>query len=791
MIKIILIDTGQELDLDKDVDFAITFSIADVRDINSRNGAYSKTIQIKGTPNNNLILSNYFDINVSNGTFDVNKECKITVKNNDETIFDGTLTLLSVKKKENNLNTLTTDIVYEVQLLDTVATFFKTISTKYLKDIKDLDLYNHKYNVSNITQNDTFSNTWQDVWKYVFPWISTPEGQAVNYELKHLYPGFFVRALWDRIHNQGGVGINNNDYIGSDKKFNSLLIPYSGDAKKLNEKIFNLNKTKIGLSGQDIFNIDSYDGVHSLPTIALQDPLRFNINNSNPDNKFVFPTIYYNNIELKNPNKLNIKFSGLLHLYLSAEYTDDFDTHNYVEIMNLTSNSAESNISTQAKLKIIDIKNAQLLYQEEIIFDNINVYNGTYSDGMNFGLPLLKKDTLSNRYFFNGVHKIYKNEKQKLATKIFNVDIDVEVDEDAEIVLFLERVNIVEFTGSNPNYWGIFNADHTQHTPNRSGNVPYYNYYFEDNKLEYAPITEDSIIYNSDINLYDFLPDIKQSDLIKSICQMFNLYPYLDKNSLQPNTIRYYDYNQFYNPSLTVDWTDKLCLDKEQQIQFTPELIGKKIILKYKDNDKDELLDSYKFNTNKSMGQVEITFKNENIKNIEEKEVIFSPTFNVPLESEAMSGILAPWFGSDIIKNTTPRILIDNGNIDFGFNAYVIGFDTAYETHLQKFNTFAFMYDIYSPYNQMTLEYVQSDYYPYEQMTIPNNLYFKYWQEYMYQIDNNKMLNAYFWLNDNDIANMNLRNTVIINGKPYRINKVIDYQPNKNQPTKVELLTVE
>jgi len=47
---------------------------------------------------------------------------------------------------------------------------------------------------------------------------------------------------------------------------------------------------------------------------------------------------------------------------------------------------------------------------------------------------------------------------------------------------------------------------------------------------------------------------------------------------------------------------------------------------------------------------------------------------------------------------------------------------------------------------------------------------------------------VYIDLKINDIINLDLRKLVYINGVYWRINRVIDYQPNKNQSTKVELL---
>ena len=47
---------------------------------------------------------------------------------------------------------------------------------------------------------------------------------------------------------------------------------------------------------------------------------------------------------------------------------------------------------------------------------------------------------------------------------------------------------------------------------------------------------------------------------------------------------------------------------------------------------------------------------------------------------------------------------------------------------------------------------------------------------------------AYIYLKLADIINLNFRRLIYIDGAYWRINKILDYKPNTNQPTKVELL---
>ena len=51
-----------------------------------------------------------------------------------------------------------------------------------------------------------------------------------------------------------------------------------------------------------------------------------------------------------------------------------------------------------------------------------------------------------------------------------------------------------------------------------------------------------------------------------------------------------------------------------------------------------------------------------------------------------------------------------------------------------------------------------------------------------------KLRTAYFDLKAKDIVYLDFTKLIYIDGIYWRINKVVDYQPSKNEPTKVELI---
>ena len=126
------------------------------------------------------------------------------------------------------------------------------------------------------------------------------------------------------------------------------------------------------------------------------------------------------------------------------------------------------------------------------------------------------------------------------------------------------------------------------------------------------------------LDVNDYVPKkIKQSDYVKAIFNMFNLYAEVDKS--QPNMLNLVHRDDYYDAGKQVDWTYKLAKDQEQSLSFLPELTSKKVILTYAP-DKDDPNVIYTNATNQIYGQAEVIFDNEYVKDVTTKAVLFSPT---------------------------------------------------------------------------------------------------------------------------------------------------------------------
>jgi hypothetical protein len=288
------------------------------------------------------------------------------------------------------------------------------------------------------------------------------------------------------------------------------------------------------------------------------------------------------------------------------------------------------------------------------------------------------------------------------------------------------------------------------------------------------------------IDVNDYVPKkIKQNEFVKAIFNMFNLYAEVDKS--QPNQLNLIHRDDYYDAGKEVDWTYKLAKDKEQSLSFLPELTSKKVILTYK-ADKDGPNTIYTNATNQIYGQAEVIFDNEYVKDVTTKDVLFSPTPIIDTVFGAFVPMLAgaqPDINIRILYDSTAEVGLTTCQ---GFNIYDYG-----TTGMTGVTTYPYVGHFDDPLNPTwDLNYATCAYYYYMPSTLTqNNLYNRYWRRTMGQINNGKMLTAFFNLKESDIQPLELNDKIRIDNSWWNINRVIDYNANATQLTQVELISID
>ena len=730
MVRIQL-STGY-LDVKEGTSFPLNFSVGDIRDISKRTGSFSKTITLIGNSNNNTLLNHYYDVNIQAGTFNINTitSCDV-IENGIPVMTNATLQLTNIKKSQVT-GAYEQMVEYEVLIKEDRGTFFTDISNKYLSDLDFSDL-DHVVDADLVI--DTFDNTVANGYKYVMPFNIDNQ-----YQLNWFKPAIYAQTYFDRIFATAGYSYTWAGLAAAN--FDKLLIPYNGD-----QNIVDWQDAKVVASNSGWSHTWSTPQVNA--TVAqMTTPARYPITTawseiSDPAGSF-------------NPSNGEYTTPQWTGAGAGQSYTWEM-TVNYTLSLN-----ASTSCFSLGPIIIPQYphSNSFRLALNVSIGSNQNVDcigKYIYADYYNTALPAgtTSLGTFTEVFTFSAT-----------SNGTGGIDYaDIQIAQ-ARILLGTGQYRMWEdeFSGSPftaPNL--ILNINSANLTIRPSDNIP---------------------LVSGITTMNSFVPEkIKQSDFIKSIFTMYNLYATPDTNN--PNNLILISRDEYFDSGKGVDWTNKLMKDKEQSIIFIPELNNKKLRLTYK-ADTDSPNTVYTGITNEIYGQVEVTFDNEYVKGIDIKELIFSPT---PVQPTVFGAFLPLLNGA--APKTNIRILFDNGQVTAQPVDILWGYDGVTSTagvypYLSHFGGD----DPFNPSFDINFAECQYYYYQVSQNT-NNNLYNKYWRRTVAQINGGKLLTAYFLLNEVDIQLMALNDKIRIDNSWWSINKIIDYNANNLQPTKVELISLE
>jgi hypothetical protein len=714
------------LDVEEDAEFPINFSIGDIRDISKRSGSFSKTIKLAGSKNNNILLNNYFEVNVlGSNKFNLNKKQSCAVIQNGIVILDNCyLRLINVKKVQKYSGHIDELVSYEVEIRDNVGDFFNEINNKELTDL-NLSEFNHIYTAQNVV--DSFTHSWVEGYKYVMPWIDNN-----TYLLKECFPGVYAKTYWDKIHSDAGYVYEWSKLSDDDYRFDKLIIPFNGDIKRLSEDVLDSASSVWGSTVSQ--NVDTTLNFFVSGFFNVSGPWA-KINSSFVGNNF------------------NIAFDPL---------TDNWTNPFIID--------APQSVTFQVKIEwdfIIDNISGSP------ITSNGNFLRKPYVGVIDISSPLpFDKKPLSANFLSPGTVDFggFISRPSSAAALGVGENIIASGENTVELTISPAALNSV---------WELQAAAETNL-------ITFDDIYLEKFRIKKIDVkivpSIDAFGFNYPVEMNKFIPQkIKQSDFIKSIYKMFNLYVEVDKTN--KNKLIYKTRDEFYDGGEFKDWTGKLSKDREQELVFIPEISFKRVILSYKQDGSDEYLKAYFNNTNEVYGQIEVIFDNENVRGEDRQELIFSPTIN----QWTSFGTNNPVWVQGSPKNNI-RILLDGGVRTCGF--YNI---ENYVGNEIQVNYYPFISMLDEPVNpNLDIAFGINDYYPYDiENFTSNNLYTKFWRRTFAQINTGKMLSAYFWLNEEDIFKLKLNDIIKVNNALWYINKVVDYKANKKVLTKVELLSVE
>jgi hypothetical protein len=705
------------LDVRQDVSFPLTFSVGEIRDITKRTGTFSKTIVLAGTDNNNQLLNHYYDVNIDAGTFDVSQLTYCQVTQNDVVIMENAVLQLISVNKSQLTDAHEQIVNYEVLIKDTKAELFTAITNAELTDLDFSDL-NHFSNSTSIIAS--FGFTQANGYKYVLPYDTD-----ALYNVRQIKPAIYAKTYFDRIFANAGFTYTWTDLQNA--RFDKLLIPYNGD------------ENQIDWTDYKVLAENTYTTTNAQPATGSFIPFWEQLDNWT---------------EILDTQGI---FDPVTGEYTAPTDVDPTASQSYEFKFNITYNIVFNNTGANPVRPVF-----------------YNTTLGAYAPIPRYFYPYLRATHITGS--IANLTPILIDSYIASGTTIYGAYANVGVTTPSGYItagdILKIRAGISSQMQNNLHYWQTAGGVNTRVDINID---------ITDIKLEIIPNSNTQPI-GGFVTMNQYVPvKIKQSDFVKSIFQMYNLFVDVDPN--QPNNIILTHRDEYYDNGAQKDWTYKLAKDREQNLEFLPDVSNKRLILTYKqDNDTPNTL--YFEATREIYGQQEYIFNSEYVKDVDTKELIFSPT---PI-AQTTFGAVVPMIDGQAPK-TNIRILYDGGEqpcgsydiIDGGLTGtYGV---TTYPAITHFDNALTPSFDI---------NFGTCDFYYYNPQTLTNNtLYNLYWRRTINQINEGKMLTAFFKLTENDIHGLKLSDKIRIDNSWWNINRVIDYNANTEGLTKVELISVD
>jgi hypothetical protein len=717
MVKIIL-DTGV-LDVRQDVSFPLTFSVGEIRDITKRTGTFSKTIVLAGTDNNNQLLNHYYDVNIDAGTFDITQLTYCQVTQNDVVIMENAVLQLIAVNKSQLTDAHEQIVNYEVLIKDTKAELFTAITNAELTDLDFSDL-NHFSNSSAII--GSFGFTQANGYKYVLPYDTDN-----LYNVRQIKPAIYAKTYFDRIFANAGFTYTWANLQNA--RFDKLLIPYNGE------------ENQIDWTDYKVLARNTYTTAETQPANGYF--LGF----------FETLTGWTETLDAQSI------FDATTGEYTAPTDVDPSASQSYEYKFNITYEVTFNNTAAS------DV--------QPYVF---NSQSGTYVAASRTFTPYLQAVSPIGQGASSFLTPVVVSSPIGSGTTIFGTYQNTGITTPSPFITAGDLLELRAGITSNMTFGQYAWRTSAGVAAQVDVNIDIINI-----ELEIIPNSNTQPI-GGFLTMNQYVPQkVKQSDFVKSIFQMYNLFADVDPN--QPNNIILTHRDEYYDNGTERDWTYKLAKDREQNLEFLPDVTNKRLILTYKqDNDTPNTL--YFDATREIYGQQEYIFNSEYVKDIDTKELLFSPT---PI-AQTTFGAIVPMIDGQAPK-TNIRILYDGGEQSCGSYDIIDGGLTG-TYGVQTYPALTHFDNALTP--SFDINFGTCDFYYYNPQTLTNNtLYNMYWRRTINQINEGKLLTAFFYLKENDIHSLKLSDKIRIDNSWWNINRVIDYNANTEGLTKVELISVD
>jgi hypothetical protein len=750
------------VDLYNDAPLSLTYSIAEIRDIGTNTGTYSKTIDVPGTAHNKALFGQLFNINVNfvTASFDINAKTECSIVHNGLNIFDGWLQLMSVNKVGGSVGD--DEISFTISIVDKAIDLYTAMGEFELTDLTyPFGNTTEPYTLQSIL-NTSGNTAYNSLHKYHLFYNAKTE-----YNLTDFRPGIWAKTYWDNIFADAGYTYTWPEM--TDMGFDKLIIPFNASLPLPSQTELDNATLRAGWTalGQDPIEFNKF-GTNNFYKVVWNDdgPISLVPPLNDPGNVYDINTgIYTSNID--GTITYRCAYSFELSWVMNGPSP-------LILVGNTVTDPTDPNISIEEDSSL----NIRL---NHFIGDGqaITTYAINNSEIYNFNVTQTVPVSNPSRYFIDS-----GNTSSNVIVSGNSVEISMSknVITGDQILSWIR--NAVELNGVWRRVVGYGMFQNNSIVSIQDADYPQLQLRIGFNGTDYSNnylIVEPTAILGSGqiINLENFIPkQIKQKDFVSSVNKMFNLYMEQNPNKDKDILIKSRDY--YYDNGPLLDWSSKLDLSSGQEVIFLPDVQTKKVLFTHK-MDEDLYNKAYKENTGEIFGQFLHTYDNEWVDGEKKIETIFAPACIV--NDYADNAVTA-------YPSNTIRILYDAGWIPGKWRYRISQYHQKIWTEFGEAPIATHFDNPYTPSIDYNFGLAQYEGYDNWKYLTNNNLYNKYYRRFISQIEAGRLMKAKFNLKPSDMINLNLASKIWVNESWWLINK-ITYDANSDGLSTVELISAE
>lgn len=815
-----------ELDVTDHSDFplAMTFQISDIKELTSTSGDYSKTFKIPATKNNNKLLKHTYTPNIDTDVnLTENKKCRILINN-----------LFSIKgliKVTGVGGYGETPSYYDCVFFGSNLSWADDLSNKYMNELDwGVNGQGLEYNKTSIMA------TWQDedcdssTSPIVYPIVSygdyNPDGEPKTIQ------------LLDTVYDVGAgsaIALGYNGYFNSGNSYGTPLP--SADwrpavfVKDTLEKIFG----QVGDVGYTINSTFMETGMFKKLVWLLP-----NFKYNNAEEQYDYYSVESNFTNGVSMSATGAGFSVITENGIQRLYVGDLEQDNgnyYWNGAGRELNELEIDVATNLNVTLdegsyVDSTTHYITIGEYGYYDiNLSGIQSKIARAYKGGTDDVEIDQIDTRINLE-LQTVGQTSWIIINSSEYDHVINQDVDFDTDASTSYENMPSINMQGTWLNKGDKIRLTlGTRLWCTQRDWQPFLVWiFFKSGSSSTFDITlnSEAVAYGQTYDLDKVInKDYKQIDFVKGIAHAFNLKMTTDETT---RTVNIEPFNTFYKDYAdAIDWTYKLDRSKQAEDKWIKSDLKRDVVFKYKTDSKDKkverrgeewfdgIKDEYPYQETlpKTFEKGESKYENPffagsyNAKDQDTTGGMIDTAFSACLWEEVVSSndTNRPDKGYEFL----PRLLYWN---KYSPPTVAAGFDIKLAKVQTWSNTFGFLLanaaatsltsNIYPQATSINRDDSSSPILSYGNVSVRDyddatGVYTSYaagrglfetYYKNMFEMFKAKprLRTLYIDLKTTDIINLDFRKLVYIDGVYWRINKVVDYQPNKNQPTKVELV---